>query len=227
MLLHPAFFVGLALGPLLLFGLVGHGDSAAKNLAYLISMVLIGSAFGTIFTANLASLRPRRDNVRELFGALPAPPEARTVGLFVGLLCGPVVLSILLTAVGFVAFRAYDKTAPSFDLFVALQIPLAVASLGAIGIAVGRWIPTLLGGVFIVLAHLSPELGRNAPWIQSTSSGIIRPWHIVYLLAAFAMWAALSLARDRRTLWRFAIAAGAFALGVYAAVQQIPQGGFR
>ena len=230
MLLHQAFLVGLGFALLLLRGAFGRGGSAivsVENLAWLIGGVLFGGVVGTIFAANVASLRPRRDHVQELFGALPAPPETRTAGLFAGLFFGPVAISILLTAAGYVVFGDYEKTAANADLFLAAQIPLTVATLGAIGITVGRWIPSLLGGVLIVAAHMFTGIIWLVPWIQPTSSGILRSWHMVYLVAAFTTWVALALARDRRTLWRFAIAGSAFALGVYAAVQQVPRGGFR
>jgi hypothetical protein len=225
MLLHPAFLIGVAFALLILRGAFGRGGTLVQNLAWLIGGFMFGGVVGTIFTANVAALRPRRDHVRELFGALPAPPETRTAGLFAGLLCGPVAVATLLTLLGWVVFRAYDKTAPEIDLFLAVQIPLTVAALGAIGIAVGRWLPSLLGGAIIVAAHIFTPLFWAAPWIQTTSSGIIRHWHLVYMAAALTTWVALTFTRDRRTVWRSAIVAGAFAIGIYAAFHQIPVGG--
>ena len=225
MLLHPAFLVGLAFPALLMRGLIGGRGN--PTLSMVILGLLFGLLIGTVLTANITALRPRRDHVQELFGALPAPPETRTAGVFVGLLFGPVAISILLTALGWMLFRTDPKIGPHLDLFLVVQIPLTIAALGAIGIALGRWIPSLLGGPVIIAAHIFTGVGWAVPWIQNTGSGIHRGWHMVYLVAAVTSWVAIAFARDRRTAWRFAIAGGAFALGVYAAFHQIPLGGLQ
>lgn len=229
MLLHPSFLIGTAFGLLVIRGAVGSmggGFDLAKNLAWLVGGALIGVFVATVLTANVAALREHRDHMKELFGALPAPAEARTAGLFVGLLLGPVAVSVVLTAAGVWAFRINDEIAASMDLFLVAQVPLTVLALGAIGIAVGRWVPTLLGGAVVIAFHFFSGVIWAMPWIQDTGSGIDRPRHIVYLVAAMAMWTALAFARDRRTATRFAIVGGAFALGVVMAVQQAPPGGY-
>lgn len=229
MLLHPSFLIGMAFGLLMLRGAFGAGGTElglAESLAWLVGGILIGTLLGTVLTANVAALRPRRDHMQELFGALPAPPETRTVGVFAGLLLGPVTVSIVLTAVAWWVFRTNEDVAPSVDLFLAVQIPLTVAALGSIGIAVGRWVPSILGGPIVIAAHVFTGIIWAVPWVQVTSSGIDRPRHMIYLVAAITTWVALALARDRRTVPRFAIAAAAFALGVIMAYQQTPPGGY-
>ena len=226
MLLHPAFLVGMAFPVLLARGLVG-GRGTAPTLSLVIVGLLLGLLIGTVLTANIAALRPSRDHVQELFGALPAPPETRTAGVFVGLLLGPVAISSLLTVLGWMLFRTDPKFGPDLDLFLVAQIPLTIAALGAIGVAIGRWAPIVLGGPAIIAVHTFTGVGWAVPWIQNTGSGIHRGWHMVYLVAAVTTWVALAFARDRRTAWRFAIAGGAFALGVYAAFHQIPLGGLQ
>jgi hypothetical protein len=226
MLLHPSFLIGIAFALFIIRGAFGSGGSQL-NLAWLVGGILVGTLASTVLSANVAALRPRRDHVEEVFGALPAPPETRTAGVFAGLLLGPVAISILLTVLAWRVFQANEDIGPYLDLFLAVQIPLTVATLGAIGIAIGRWIPSLLGGPIVIAVHMFTGIGWAVPWILPTSSGILWGWHMAYLVAALTTWAALALARDRRTIWRFAIAAGAFTLGVYAAVQQIPPGGYR
>lgn len=230
MLLHPSYLVAIAFGLLLVRGAFGAGGtrlSLAESLAWLAGGILIGMLMGTVLTANVAASRPRRDHMRELFGGLPAPPETRTAGLFVGLLLGPVAVSIVLTAVAsWWILRTDGGIAPYVDLFLVVQVPLTVAAMGSIAIAVGRWVPSLLGGPIVIAAHVFTGVLWAVPWIQDTSSGIDRPRHMLYLVAAITMWTALALARDRRTVPRFAIAAGAFAVGVVMAIQQAPPGGY-
>ena len=181
---------------------------------------------GTVLTSNVAALRARRDHVSELFGAVPAPPETRTAGLFAGLVMGPVALSVVLTALGWWAFRRHDDIGPYLDPFLAVQIPLAVAALGTIGIAVGRWIPSLMGGPIVIALHVMTPIIWAVPWVLPTETDVDPAWHITYLVAAITTWVALALARDRRTALRFAVAAGALALGIVAAIQQVPPGGW-
>lgn len=226
MLLHPAFLIGMGFPVLLARGLIG-GRGTVPSLSMVTLGLLLGLLIGTVLTANIAALRPSRDHVQELFGALPAAPETRTAGVFVGLLLGPVAISVVLTGLGWMAFRTDASIGPSLDLFLAVQIPLTIAAVGAIGIALGRWVPSLLGGPVIIAAHIFTGVGWAVPWVQNTDSGIHRGWHMVYLAAALTTWVVAAFARDRRTVWRFAIGGGAFALGVWGAFHQIPPGGLR
>jgi hypothetical protein len=198
----------------------------AENLTWLVGGLLVGTFVGTVVTANVAALRPHRDHVQELFGALPAPPEARTAGVFAGLLLGPVALSIVLTVAAWWVFKANADVASDIDLFLVVQVPLTVAALGSIGIAIGRWVPSLLGGPVVIVAHAMTGIMWAVPWVATTGSGVDRPKHMIYLVAAITTWVALAFARDRRTLARFAVAAAALALGVLMAVQQTPPGGY-
>ena len=228
MLLHPSFLIGTLFALLIMRGAVGSGGSTdlEAKLAWVIGGILVGVLVGTVLTTNVAAMRPRRDHTQELFGALPAPPETRTVGVFAGLLLGPVAVSAVLTACAWWAFRSNETIGPETDLFLAVQVPLTVAALGAIGIAVGRWVPSLLGGPVVIAAHIFTGIIWAVPWVLPTSTGVDRPRHLIYLAAAITTWIALALARDRRTAPRFVIAASAFGIGVVAAVQQVPPGGW-
>ncbi|MDP9185071.1 MAG: hypothetical protein M3O29_05330 [Actinomycetota bacterium] len=237
MLLHPSFLVGLAFGLFILRGAVGSGETGVtvmENVRWLILGSFAGLLVATVLSTNVAALRPRRSGVRELFGSLPAPAETLTAGLFAGLLLGPVLIAVFLTAAGWWAFRGDPDIGPHLDLYLAVQVPLAVAALGTIGIAVGRWIPSLFGGPLVIVAHVFTPLLWAVPWILPSSEigadGVgghdVLVWHLTYLAAAITTWVVLAFARDRRTIWRFLIAGSAFALGIVAAFQQVPEGGW-
>ena len=227
MLLHPAFLIGTAFALLVMRGAVGSGGAdLGETVAWVIGGILVGVLVGTVLTTNIAAMRPRRDQTQEMFGASAAPPETRTVGLFAGLLLGPVAVSSLLTACAWWAFRSNEDIGPHLDLFLAVQVPLTVAALGAIGIAVGRWVPSLLGGPVVIAAHVFTGIIWVVPWVVPTSTDVDRPMHLIYLVAAITTWFALGIARDRRTAPRFVIGASAFAIGVVAASQQVPPGGW-
>jgi hypothetical protein len=224
---HPTFWLGTAFGLILTRGVVGvgSGSSGSTTLAWLAGGLALGMLVGTLLSANVAALRSRRDRTGELYGSLPSPPEARTLGLLAGL-AGPVTIAIVLAAVAWAVFSRTDGLAEHTDLYLAVQYPLAVFTLGAIGVGVARWIPTLFGGPIVVVLHTMTPLIWLVPWILPTTSGVHATWHLIYLVAAPVTWVALALARDRRTPVRFVVAAAALALGILAAVQQTPPGGY-
>ena len=105
-------------------------------------------------------------------------------------------------------------------------VSVAFLALGAVGIAIGRWVPSLFGGPVIIVAHIMTPIFWAVPWVLPTVSKVDRPLHMIYLAAAITTWVALALARDRRTILRFVIAASALAIGIMAASQQVPPGGW-
>lgn len=229
MLLHPSFLIGMAFGLFILRGASGSGVnhlSLIETVQWLVLGSLAGLVIGAVLSANVATVRPRRSGVHELFGSLPAPPETLTGGVLAGLLVGPVLLATLLTALGWLAFRSDPDIAPHLDVYLAVQLPLTVAALGAIGVGVGRWIPSLFGGPLIIIVHIFTPLIWAVPWVVPSSDVGSAAWHLAYPIAVITTWVALALARDRRTAWRFVVAAAACAIGVAAAFQQVPEGGW-
>ncbi len=229
MLVHPAFLLTVAFGLLLLRGSVGL--SAAEgglvvNLVWLVAGVAVGSMIGGVLTANVAALRSRRDHLLELFGSLPSPAEARTAGVLAGVVVGLGVLALVVGGLAWFGLERTDDAAAATDLFLAVQYPLSVLALGALGVAVARWIPSVLGGPLIVVAHVFTGIIWVVPWIATTDSGIARGWHLAYLGAVIAGFAALAFLRDRRTVLRALVVVGASSLAVVAAIQQTPPGGY-
>ncbi len=228
MLRHPAFLLATGLGLLLIRGAVGLGSQGdlTANLAWLFGGLAVGSLIGGVLTANVAALRARRDHLVELFGSLPSPAEARTAGVLTGLLIGLGGLAVVVAGIAWVLFERIDATARATDLFLAVQYPLALVALGALGVAVARWIPSVLGGPLVVVGYVFTGLIWVIPWIAPTSSGVSVAWHLAHLTAVILGFAMLAFARDRRTVVRFGGAAMALGLAGVAAVQQTPPGGY-
>lgn len=228
MLRHPAFLLSIAFGLLLFRGAIGVGGSSGieLNVAWLAGGVSIGILIGALLTTNVATMRPRRDHLSELYGSLPAPAEARTAGVLAGLLLGLGGLAIIVAGASWLVLGGVDEIADYVDLFLASQYVLSVLALGSVGVAVGRWIPSVLGGPLVVIAHVFTGLIWIVPWIAPTSTGIDVDWHLTYLVAVIAGCAALAFARDRRTPVRFLLVVAAFGLAVLAGVQQTPPGGY-
>lgn len=228
MLRHPAFLLATGLGLLLTRGAVGLGlqGDLMTNLAWFFGGLALGALIGGVLTANVAALRARRDHLLELFGALPSPAEARTAGVLAGLVIGLGGLATVVAGIAWILFEQVNDAARETDLFLAVQYPLALVALGALGVAVARWIPSVLGGPLVVIGHVFTGLIWIVPWIMPASSGISVAWHLTYLAAVILGFAMLAFARDLRTVARFASAVALLGLAVVAAVQQTPLGGY-
>ena len=225
---HPAFWLSIVFALLLFRGAIGAGDETGPtlNLAWLVGGIAIGSLIASVLTSNVASLRARRDGLAELFGSLPSPPEARTAGLLFGIIFGLGGLAAVVGAVAWVVFERLGDLRDASDLFLFTQYVLAIIALGAAGVAIGRWIPSVLGGPLFVISHVFTGLVWIVPWVALTSSDIHVAWHLTYLVAMIVSLAALAFARDRRTVARFFVAAAVLGLAAFAAAQQTPPGGY-
>jgi hypothetical protein len=229
MLRHPVFLLSVAFALLLFRGAIGASSETGLvlNLAWLVGGLAVGTLIGCVLTANVATVQARRDRLVELYGSLPAPTEARTAGLLLGLALGIGGFSVVVGAVAWYAFERLDEDlAAGADAFLYGQYLLAVVGLGTFGVAVGRWIPTVLGGPLVVVAHVFSGVMWIVPWIAITSSGVGVPWHLAYLVAVIVGFAALAFTRDRRTVPRVVLAIAALGVAVVAAVQQAPPGGY-
>ncbi|MEX0754878.1 MAG: hypothetical protein WD739_10740 [Actinomycetota bacterium] len=225
MLLHPVLLLTFAFSTLMLRALIGAGPDTGIA-AWLVAAVALGLLIGVVLTANVAALRPRRDRVDELYGSLPAPTEARTAGVLGGMLLGPGVLAVLVGGLAYATLGSVANLEEYIDTFMAAQFVLSVVALGTVGVALARWVPSLLGGPLVIAAHVFTGVIWIVPWIVPTTTGIDVGWHLVYLLAVPIFWSALAFARDRRTAIRFAVAGSMFALAVLAAVLQTPADGY-
>lgn len=225
---HPSFWLGPIFGLLLLRGAIGASTerSLILNVGWLVGGSALSLLVSAVLSANVAALRNRRDRTGELFGSLPSPPEARTLGLLTGIVVGPGTIALLVAAASWAAFSRIDDLTDLAEPFVVGQYLLSVLALGTIGVGVARWVPSLLGGPIVIVAHVFTPIAWVAPWIVPTSTGVHVVWHLVYLIAVPVMWIALALTRDRRTPTRFVVAAASLALGVTAVVLQAPPGGY-
>jgi hypothetical protein len=142
-------------------------------------------------------------------------------------LAGPVLLGILLMAVGYPVFHADADLRKYFGVVVLAQYLLTVAAFGAFGVALARWIPhPAVAAVSIVFQVMSGIIWL-VPWIAGESSGIRMGWHYSYLLSGIAFWSLFALVRDRRRLAIVAATGAAFVLMVTSALIQVPPGGLQ
>ena len=196
------------------------------------SLVLAGFL---ILLGHLAASRDQRHGAHESSITLPATARRRTMALLalvpVGGLAGAAAFGLALLAL----VPAWP--AGVFDPWNAL-VPIVLPMLGtAIGVGVGRWVPSTAAGPLALFAGAAgiavlPVLGTTADslsWVlfpvvleESPAPGFPRPtsWHLVYLLALLAMVVAATLLRHRRLRSVLAVAL-ALALAVVAVQRQV------
>jgi hypothetical protein len=205
-------------------------------------MPLAGSAF---FVANLAVLRSRRHGTDELYQGLVATPSERTVA---HLLSVAWVVAMAIAVVG--AYLGYEvlEGAVGAPRVAELAVgPAIVALVGALGVAVARWWPSIFAPAVTVVALAALQLflqvqlmsGQSvltqprwlALWVPLSSISsvapelVIRPawWHLLYLLGAGGLFAALAVIRaggGRRVIAVMLVSLAV--VGVSAAVQLRP-----
>jgi hypothetical protein len=222
LLRHPAFLGA----PALILLLVGRGSfEDGRNSGGTLIALAVGLFAATLLSANLAALRSRRDGTDELFGSTPSSRERRTAAHLLSVLAGPCVLVILLGP-GAYFLRLDGRLLIAIEPTLPLQGVLVVMVFGAFGVALARWIPSILAAPVAVVAHVTTPLIWAVPWVVIPESDANLGWHLVYLCGAILFFATMAFVRDRPRPARIAVAATALALAITSAVLQIPPGGW-
>ncbi len=230
LLLHPAFLAGLGLAGFLVLVSTGGGFMASEDggdPTYLGAVAVISIGIGlfmaTPLGTNACALRTDRSGLRELYGSLPSVPETRTAALLLGIVRGPVLLTVAVAAVAYPVLRAVPDMKENVDLALLAQAPLTTLALGAMGVGVARWLRHPIGGPLIIVAHVFTPLIWGLPWIAPDDFQM--GWHYGYLAAQIALWVFIAFAGDRRRARALIVPAFALVLVVVCAAQQIPEGG--
>jgi hypothetical protein len=138
---------------------------------------------------------------------------------------GPVALAAIVGAIGSALLERKANIAPYVDMWLIVQIPLTVAALSALGVALGRWIPSPVTAPVVLVAQVMTGLVWVVPWVAPTTTGIHLGPHFTYLVSFIVLMSALALVRDRQTPLRLIVSGVAFGLMVYGAANQLPPGG--
>ncbi|MEW9530486.1 hypothetical protein [Microbispora sp. NPDC049125] len=171
-------------------------------------------AAAALMAANIATTRERRHGMPEMLGALPVRAPARTRALIVATPAVAAGVAGVATAVHLLSLLP-TSAAGRFDPWEALTGPVAAALGAVLGVALGRWLPSLVAGPVAVFAFAVPiELGREgSPWaallpviVHHEVPVFVAPRpsaaHLVYLLAATLLLAGLGMCRHGLRLRR-------------------------
>jgi hypothetical protein len=241
LLRHPATIIGLLLSSgiatLVLVRIVPVMQRETAELA----AVALPAAGGVLLAAHLAASRLERDQVLPLACAAPSTVASRTAGLVMALL-SPVALvalwTLVVVGVMLLVSSADDPTIIGMPALGDVLAPSAtVLVFGALGVALGRWLPAVLVGSFAlpVLAvgtlalydavegFAVSRLLPVADWVAPGDLLQMRPrapWlHLAYVSLVAAALVGIALYRDRRTV---AVAVGTAACVAAAAASSIP-----
>lgn len=188
---HP-FVLAAAILPVAAFlqYLFDDGQTDADYVwALFVPFLPLGAA--VMVAVNLAALRSRRDGAEELYRSLPAPASARTAGHLVSL-AWAIVAGALLVAILVPIFLSKGNALPS--VAQTATTPALIALCGALGLALGRWLPhpgAATVGVVAVFALSNAVFS----WGQLSHGAVV-----VGFLALAALFGALALLRDRPKL---------------------------
>ncbi|MEV6982929.1 hypothetical protein AB0M95_16930 [Sphaerisporangium sp. NPDC051017] len=186
------------------------------------SGLIVGAA--TLIAANLIITRELRNQMPETLAALPVRAPARTRA---AVLITPLVTMVPVTAAILVQLTSLrvgtTVGAGRFDAYALVTGVVVVALSAVIGIALGRWLPTLIApGIALFVLGAAMVLGLAAwllplVFVSGIPVELSRPsgWHLVYIVALVFLVGAVALLRHgpRPGPATIAAAATVFALG--------------
>jgi hypothetical protein len=163
-------------------------------------------AVAVMISANLATTRDRRHGLPETLAALPATPLDRTRAVVLAGAAAGAVAASLMIAVCLVIRQVQGPAAGRFDACEALAGVAVAALAAAVGVALGRWAPSLIVVPVVILLWLftlvADQLGEYGGWFLPVIPDFEPDWgsrpsgrHLVYLSALVVLLGAVSLLR--------------------------------
>ncbi|WP_433425315.1 hypothetical protein ACQP1V_20400 [Microtetraspora malaysiensis] len=188
------------------------------------ALLLLAAAM--MLSAHLAISRDVRGGMGETLAAVPGRAVRRTAAALAASVTVGTGLASAVMAAYLLARQAMGPVAGVFDPFEAIGGVLAVPFAAALGALLGRWAPRPVAvplAVFLIGAFtwLNGQQSGYGGWFLPVVLFHRPDWpprpsaeHVVYLVAAVALFAALALLRHGRTWPRLAAAGAAAAVTV-------------
>ncbi|MEA2827232.1 MAG: hypothetical protein QOG43_1671 [Actinomycetota bacterium] len=207
LLRHPSFLIGTLLTALLIDAAGYTNILPEVDGSAVVALAIMGWA--TLIATNLAALRSRREGTEELFGSLPTPATARTAAHLVSGLAAVPVATLVLG--GYVAYLMATGGIGSPNAAELLIGPLLVAGGATLGVLAARWAPHPMVAPLLVVAtvfmqgKLSESETSPFRWMAFSVENVGLDdgnrfpgqvdWHVLFILGAVAIAAALALSR--------------------------------
>lgn len=223
---HPLFGLGCVISTLIL---VIFRDGSPYEYWNLLGAALLfgGLAPWTLLVTFLATQRERRDGASDLYRATALPTRTRTAAMLLSLLWAAAATTGLfaaawLASIGLDGTITVDGRPVRPGVFELAQPPLVVSAFGALGIALGRWLPATGAGPPLVLVAAWAASLSALPWvvqrqIEHPSDGLHGhgAWNLAFLAGLTLAASAAALSRDDRR--RATTLLGALALAIAVA----------
>lgn len=216
---HPAFLIGVAITPLMLWAALGT-ETSWRSISTGIALACVPFGWATIIGFHLLGTQARRSGADELVAAAPTPQPVRTSGLLMAGFLPTVAAALLVTGWALLLPRirgGLTGTARPLEVGAGLLI---VAGSVAVGVAIARFWSFPGAGVVAAMATILLQARfldvTTWPWDRQQSDPLrflaflaeptsvghealeIRPagWHLVYLAGLVGVMAFVALARD-------------------------------
>jgi hypothetical protein len=234
---HPAILVG----PGVILLIAGRGPDVFRFF-FMTGFGYFIIGIGTFLAANLCATRSRRDKTDELYGSLPLRPADRTAAQLLSL-AFPLAGALLIAAALAMTTRPWAGASVRLDeeprmimhgLPDFAQGPLLIAFLGVAGIALARWLTTLVAvPVLFAVIFAGDSITALSPgpthWLNPAAeyskaqleSASTMTWHLVYLAGVTLLLGLAALARRPRGHGLLVYGAVALALTAVGGVMQV------
>jgi hypothetical protein len=180
-----------------------HDDAWTMAAGFIILAIL------TMVATNRAALRDHREHTTEQHSSLPLRPDTRVQGLLVAMAIPVAVATVLLSVM--VAGAAASLGLSGLQAIHAVQLPLLVVMLGALGAALALWAPNAFVAPVVAIGFyiVAPDDAEPASWhviwpFATIDSPGLAAWHLVYVLGVAALFAVVAIGR---TGWRRSLVA--------------------
>lgn len=212
LLRHPALWCAATMTLALLWW-VNVRQPTLPNLGFEPILAATGAfvvAVTMTIVANLATLRDQRNGVPETLAALPGRASTRTHAVALSVACVAAAFAVLIIVPYLLVRVRSGPTAGYLDVFEVLASVTAVALMAVLGVAIGRWFPTLIAApafvvVFVVLT-MQREIDLWVLPVTTILAGDVLEWRsslrLLYLLAAVVFAVTVAVLRHGMTALR-------------------------
>lgn len=230
---HPLFVLGYLVSAIILLAYAGGPPSYEYWNLMGAALLFGGLATWMPLVTFLAAQREQRDHATDLYRATALPARTRTAAALASLLYAATATTALfavawLTQIGLDGTITIDRRPVRPGILELAQPPLVVIAFGALGIALGRWLPARGAGPPLILIAAYAASVSALPWvvqrqIEQPSDGLHGHggWNLAFLTGLTLTATAAAFSREHRSPLMTLVGA----IGLTAAIAGLLLGG--
>ncbi|MEU3821104.1 hypothetical protein AB0E74_15990 [Streptomyces sp. NPDC030392] len=178
------------------------------------SAIVVGA--GGMLAANLATLRDTRADAVELMEPLPVRPWTRTLAVLIAYPLAGGLVATLAMGIQLGSLLVSSRPAGHFDAAEPAAGVLLVALMTTLGVAAGRWVPSLIAPPIGILLFFWTLMQFPGVWLLPQVPDLklavdpVRPpaWHLAYVVGLVVLAGSVALLRHGRRPASVVVAAG-------------------